>query len=684
MSQQTLSYHLQQVAEDKRRFETAAQAVSRMILERPVEKINHAGKGTYEFEFFRQGRRHIVGWYDEINDFVNFVKDAAEGGSAKDMAFALVGEPGNGKTFFVDYVCSRYRQFLARTENHRYTFEYRRLTDLGGYGNIAVAPSQTFEDPMVLSMNLFTSPDESREYLAKAGFTDIQVEEVFNNYRPLGACSEYIWNSIRVYCGGDIEKMLEFVSIIPLPMAESLGTVTGKYSARDKITSSAVDLLGEESLSRMLNIADVNNPYKLDLRRGALARVGGGGIHFSDEIFRNKKDLVQIYLQVIQNRTIELDGFKWPIDVLIICTSNNDVYNTFVADKEESPVRDRCRICFVSHNTDYKLQAELTTYVIGFETRKTTLTGATMHADPNLNYAASVGATLTRLPHSDKLTPIEMMKLVAGEIAGEKSAGVLIEVMETLNAQVDASRRWGQKGLSHRDLGKALQVLGSMPQSHEGKCLFAMDIFRAIERIILDYVSEATDRQKYFDDLKIARQLYREKIKTDIFNAFRDDPYAIRKDVMLYVNMVIGMDAKNLGPDKVWLGYKDPQTDKVVPIKIDERFIKSVEERMGRNSQEQKEAFRTHIRKIYGQKIRTDPNYDFMDEMELLKAVTDVRLESEVAGSGSLVGALSNRTNEENMKLYNRMTQVMFGKLGYCPTCAQKTIEYFCEQKDKS
>ena len=83
--------------------------------------------------------------------------------------------------------------------------------------------------------------------------------------------------------------MLDFVEIVPVPLTESLGTVTGKYPAKDKITSSAVDLLGEESIQRLLHISDTNNPYRFDLRRGALARVAGGGIHFSDEIYKNKK-----------------------------------------------------------------------------------------------------------------------------------------------------------------------------------------------------------------------------------------------------------------------------------------------------------------------------------------------------------------------------------------------------------
>ena len=144
-----------------------------------------------------------------------------------------------------------------------------------------------------------------------------------------------------------------------MPLTESLGTVTGKYPAKDKITSSAVDLLGEESIQRLLHISDTNNPYRFDLRRGALARVAGGGIHFSDEIYKNKKDLVQVYLGVIQNRNIEIDGFKWPIDTLIVATSNNSgVSIGFWRKRKRPPSWTAAGICYVSHNTDYKLQSE--------------------------------------------------------------------------------------------------------------------------------------------------------------------------------------------------------------------------------------------------------------------------------------------------------------------------------------
>lgn len=679
----TLHNHLLALKSGEKLFENAFQSISRMILDAPIEKVVVNGKTTYDFKIFRDGKKHIIGMYDEINSFVSYVKDAAEGGSSQEMAYVLVGEPGNGKTFFVEYVSRLYREFLAKEPNRRYSFRFTGLDKIGTYGKITSIESQTYEDPAILAMNLLETPEESRDYLArKVGFSDEQLAAMYENFRPLGACSGYIWSDIRRAYDGNLVEMLKHVETFPVPLTESLGTVTGKYPAKDKITSSAVDLLGEESIQRLLHITDTNNPYRFDLRRGALARVAGGGIHFADEMFKNKKDLVQVYLGVIQNRTIEMDGFKWPIDMLIVATSNNSEFNRFLAEKEEAPIIDRCRISYISHNTNYRLQSQLTQYAIGSET-KTTLNREVLHQDPNLNYAASVAAILTRLPRSEKLTPIETMKLAAGEVAGEKSIKALAEVIDTLSQDTDITNRFGQKGLGQRNLGRAVQLMVESSETNEGECMFAYDVFKTIERVILDYVHDNNDRAKYLEDLKTARGLYRERIMTEMFNAYMDEPQAIRKDVLNYVNMIIGVDAEHLGPDKMWK-YKDPQTGELRALKVDERFIKSIEERLSLKTDEQRETFRTSIRKIYGQKISLDPNYDFMDNLELVKAVTDVRLKSDIAGAGSLIGALANRTNEENQKLYDRMIDTMLHKLGYCRTCAQKTIEYFCTQEDES
>lgn len=678
----SLRFHMAELAAGNRRFENVFQSVSRMIFgdSSKIEKVSVNGKTTYDFKVFREGKKHIVGMFDEINSFASFVKDAAEGGSSAEMAYVLIGEPGNGKTFFVDSVTALYRNFIAIPQNRRYSFLFKNLNVIGRYGKIDIIESQTYEDPMVLAMNVFEEREKNEAFLLKSGFSKDDLKKMYKLYRPLGACSYYIWEQIRNYCNGDIEKMFDFVEIFPVPISESRGTLAGKYAAKDKITSSAVDLLGDESISRLLHLSDADNPYRFDLRRGALARVAGGGIHFADEIFKNKRDLVQVYLGVIQNRTIEIEGFKWPLDTLIIATSNNAEFGRFLEEKEQAPIVDRCRLTYMSHNTNLNLQRELTGYSLG-NVEKTTFFGEKLHIDPNLNLALSTAFVLSRMPQNEKLNPVEMMKLSAGEVAGEKSVRTLAEVISELNTDPDITKRYGQKGLGHRNLGRAIQMLLERSETQEGKCMYAGDIFPAIEKVILDYVQEPNDRIKYFNDLKIAKKLYRENVMTAIFNAYMNEPNAIEKDVLNYVNMVIGMDAKNLGSDKLWT-YQDPQSKKMISVKIDESYINSVEDRLGLKNQEQKQSFRTTIIKIYGQKMITDPDYNFMDNNDLIKAVTDVRLKSDIAGAGSLVGALANRTNSENQKLYSRMVTTMIDKLGFCNTCAQKTIEYFCSQDD--
>jgi serine protein kinase len=71
------------------------------------------------------------------------------------------------------------------------------------------------------------------------------------------------------------------------------------------------------------------------------------------------------------------------------------------------------------------------------------------------------------------------MKLAAGEVAGEKSIKTLAEVIDTLNQDPDITKRFGQKGLGQRNLGRSIQLLIESSETNEGQCMFAYDIFKA-------------------------------------------------------------------------------------------------------------------------------------------------------------------------------------------------------------
>ena len=99
----TIDSYLKELKEGKHKFENAFELLARMLFSDSnyIKPIIVNGRNTYDFLQFRMGKKHIIGLFDVINKFVAFIKDAAENGESKEMAFVLVGEPGNGKTFFV-------------------------------------------------------------------------------------------------------------------------------------------------------------------------------------------------------------------------------------------------------------------------------------------------------------------------------------------------------------------------------------------------------------------------------------------------------------------------------------------------------------------------------------------------------------------------------------------------------
>jgi len=53
----TLHQHIAAVKKGERAFENAFQAVTRMILEKDIDKVTVNGKTTFDFKIFREGKK---------------------------------------------------------------------------------------------------------------------------------------------------------------------------------------------------------------------------------------------------------------------------------------------------------------------------------------------------------------------------------------------------------------------------------------------------------------------------------------------------------------------------------------------------------------------------------------------------------------------------------------------------
>jgi serine protein kinase len=93
--------------------------------------------------------------YDEINSFVSYVKDAAER-AARPRRWPLSwwGNRETARPFSWILSAINTGIFLSQAPTANITFRFTGLDKLGGYGKITTIESQTYEDPMILAMNL--------------------------------------------------------------------------------------------------------------------------------------------------------------------------------------------------------------------------------------------------------------------------------------------------------------------------------------------------------------------------------------------------------------------------------------------------------------------------------------------------------------------------------------------------
>ncbi len=681
----TLHDYYAAVASGQKRFENVFQALERMIFDRPnaFERISVCGEDVYDYQVFFFFFRHPVESYRVIEELVTFIRSAARFGPSRDQAFVIFGEPGNGKTNLVTFLMKKYVQFLHQPGNEKYTFvfvnlDHFKMGEEKLFGGLTSLESQTYEDPMILLMNWYSHSDDAKELMAKFGFSEADIERHWRNYRPLGADSDYLVDLIREEVDGDFEEALKrFIRLSPIRISGSQGIMVGKLTAKDKYTANASELVGRPSVLRMMHIKETDCPLLIDVRAGCLARVAGGGIHFADELFKHTEDYVKIYLGVIQDREIEVNSFIWPMDTFIIATSNNDNLAQYQAQEAESPILNRCKLVPMPHVINYHQQRILTRYCLG-DTKLTTVGGEEMHEDPNLVAVASDICVLSRLPDTQELTLEELRLLCAGEAAGDKSPKTLQEVIDRLNSNKEFGQRFAMKGINHRTLQRAFINLMSYTSTHENRCMSAWIMFKAFEAAIIDDVTDAAEADKYLKRLENAKRLYRDEVERAIFNAYMDDPDAVRRSVLDYVNMVMALKANRVSKEG-YFHQRDPVTGEPKMIKFREDFVKAVQKRMGIENEEQREEHISYVSGLYGVRVHEDPGYDFMDQQELVKAVVDVLLKSDISGAGTLVGILANRTQAENEKVYNRMIDTMMNKLGYCESCAKETIERWLE-----
>jgi serine protein kinase len=70
------------------------------------------------------------------------------------------------------------------------------MTQLGHYGQITAIESQTYEDPMILAMNLFDDPAENQAFWPKHRVRRGRHRKLYDKLPAPGGLQRLHWNDI--------------------------------------------------------------------------------------------------------------------------------------------------------------------------------------------------------------------------------------------------------------------------------------------------------------------------------------------------------------------------------------------------------------------------------------------------------------------------------------------------------
>lgn len=323
MYSESLQYHVEEFKKRNRIFVDAFRGMERVLGSGLLEKVPGLNKDHPSYELYIR----------RIERLSKYVQCVLGGVIPKESVFLISGPARSGKDFFCRALRHAFITFFQQPKNQKYTFEFIGLEKLGlGCGHDTVT-SQTYEDPMILAMNLVWPPEENKDLLTKKfRLPADEVESLYHRCpyykppRPLGSYSCYLWQWIKESVGYDIDKALDHIQIVPVRPLVTNGVLSTNHCLRDELLQSPSDLIGELRGEPLITPDD---PFYYDLKSGTVARVAGGGLHIFYEIFKAKAPVFNAHNEVIEKQKIRLSCFEWPIDTLFIATSNEQEANLY-------------------------------------------------------------------------------------------------------------------------------------------------------------------------------------------------------------------------------------------------------------------------------------------------------------------------------------------------------------------
>ena len=379
---------------------------------------------------------------------------------------------------------------------------------------------------------------------------------------------------------GDFMKMP--VERIFISEAGRLGI--GTYAPHDPTTADIADLVGSVDLSKVATFGDEGDPRAWSWS-GAVYAASRGMLEMI-EILKVKREFLYLLLTLTQEKNVKVSRFPLiHLDETILAHTNLAEFRKFLQESENEALLDRMVIIQVPYTLNYKDEGRIYQKLISSASAF-----AEVHLDPHVLHTAAVFAILTRLHEGENES--EAPKKVRVH-AAEDAEGVSRAEAERIRERLPDE---ALTGISPRFVINALS--NAIVQS-AAKSLTTMDVLLGLKDAIeSDARIDPKKKRKWVDFLVTARKdFYNKWVKEDVHKALF---VSFEQEAQDLLNKYLDEVEATLDNRLI----KDPMTGE--ERKPDERFLRSVEEKID-VSDSGKQSFRQEIvRKAMGAFKRGD------------------------------------------------------------------------------
>jgi serine protein kinase len=358
----------------------------------------------------------------------------------------------------------------------------------------------------------------------------------------------------------------------------------GTYAPHDPTTADIADLVGSVDLSKVATFGDEGDPRAWSWS-GAVYAASRGMLEMI-EILKVKREFLYLLLTLTQEKNVKVSRFPLiHLDETILAHTNLAEFRKFLQESENEALLDRMVIIQVPYTLNFNDEARIYQKLIS-----NAPAFSEVHLDPHVLHTAAVFAILTRLHEGENESDASKKVRVH---AGEEAEGISRAEAERIRARMPDE---ALTGISPRFVINALS--NAIVQS-SAKSLTTMDVLLGLKDAIeSDARIDPKKKRKWVDFLVIARKdFYNKWVKEDVHKALFVSFEQEAQDLLdKYLDEVEAtLDNRMI---------KDPMTGE--ERKPDERFLRSVEEKID-VSDSGKQSFRQEIvRKAMGAFKRGD------------------------------------------------------------------------------